>query len=381
MVYKILMTGMSPVLAGTETFIMNYYRHLDSSIFQVDFIKRTRESIVFEDEIISKGSKVYYLPRKGKNPLKYMRQLREFFAAEGKKYDAIWYNAMAIPNLDLLEYAKKYGIKTRIIHSHSSMFKGNKVRQILHNMNRSKLPNIATHFFACSGIAADYMFPDEIRSSAQIIQNAIEVESFSFSEKDRLDLRTELGWNDCKVIGNVGRLDIQKNQPFLIDVFNEACKKNPSLRLVIIGKVAGANSTVDLIKEKIKSYGIEDKVLLAGSQNDMKKWLSSLDLFVLPSIFEGLPLSAVEAQANGLPVLVSDAVTKELKILDSIRYLSLDDSIEVWAKNIFELLEIPRSSELEIKEMFKQKGFEIETQALTLQNILLGELNEKISDC
>ena len=381
MVYKILMTGMSPVLAGTETFIMNYYRHLDSSIFQVDFIKRTKEPIVFEDEIISKGSKVYYLPRKGKNPLKYMRELREFFAIEGKNYDAIWYNAMAIPNLDLLKYAKKYGIKTRIIHSHSSMFKGNKVRQILHNLNRSKLPKTATHFFACSGIAADYMLPDEIRLSAQIIQNAIDVENFSFSEKDRLDLRTELGWNDCKVIGNVGRLDIQKNQPFLIDVFNEACKKNPNLRLVIIGKVAGANSTVDLIKEKIKSYGIEDKVLLAGSQNDMKKWLSSLDLFVLPSIFEGLPLSAVEAQANGLPVLVSDAVTKELKILDSIRYLSLNDSIDVWAKNILELVEIPRSSELEIKEMFKLKGFEIETQALTLQNILLGEPNEKISDC
>ena len=101
MVYKILMTGMSPVLAGTETFIMNYYRHLDPSKFQVDFIKRTREPIVFEDEIISKGSRVYYLPRKGKNPLKYMRELREFFATEGKKYDAIWYNAMAIPNLDL----------------------------------------------------------------------------------------------------------------------------------------------------------------------------------------------------------------------------------------------------------------------------------------
>ena len=247
MVYKILMTGMSPVLAGTETFIMNYYRHLDSSIFQVDFIKRTKEPIVFEDEIISKGSKVYYLPRKGKNPLKYMRELRDFFATEGKKYDAIWYNAMAIPNLDLLEYAKKYGIKTRIIHSHSSMFKGNTIRQILHNVNRSKLPKTATHFFACSGIAADYMFPDEIRSSAKIIQNAIDVENFSFSEKDRLDLRTELGWNDCKVIGNVGRLDIQKNQPFLIDVFNEACKKNPNLRLVIIGKVAGANSTVDFI--------------------------------------------------------------------------------------------------------------------------------------
>ena len=310
-----------------------------------------------------------------------MRELREFFATEGKKYDAIWYNAMAIPNLDLLKYAKKYGIKTRIIHSHSSMFKGNKVRQILHNLNRSKLPQIATHFFACSGIAADYMFIDKIRSGAQIIQNAIEVDNFSFAEKDRLDLRTELGWNDCRVIGNVGRLDIQKNQPFLIDVFYEAYKKNPNLRLVIIGKVAGANSTVDLIKEKIKSYGIEDEVLLAGSQKDMKRWLSSLDLFVLPSIFEGLPLSAVEAQANGLPVLVSDAVTTELKILDSIRYLSLDASITVWAKAILELLEKPRATESEIEKMFKLKGFEIETQTLTLQNILLGEMNEKVSDC
>ena len=113
----------------------------------------------------------------------------------------------------------------------------------------------------------------------------------------------------------------------------------------------------------------------------MKRWLSSFDLFVLPSIFEGLPLSAVEAQANGLPVLVSDAVTTELRILDSIRYLSLDDSITVWAKTILELLENSRATESEIEKMFKLKGFEIETQALTLQNILLGEMNEKVSDC
>lgn len=373
MVYKILMTGMSPVLAGTETFIMNYYRHLDKSKFQVDFIKRTTETVVFEDEIKSNGSKIFYLPRKGKNPIAYKKAVREFFEEFGNDYDAIWYNAMGIPNIDLLQYAKKYGIRTRILHSHSSMWKGSAIKYILHRWNQTRLKTKVNKYFACSGVAADYMFLGNLRPQVQIIQNAIEMEKFSFSESKRTDLRMELGWNDCKVIGNVGRLDVQKNQPFLIDIFYEAYKKDNTLRLVIIGKRAGTNSTEDLIKEKIQEYNLQDKVLLAGSQFDMQKWLSAMDLFILPSIFEGLPLSAVEAQANGLPVLVSDAITKELKILNQVQYLSLNDDKKVWRDSILEMIHLSRTSQVEIEQKFTEKGFDIVTQAKDIEKLFLGE--------
>ena len=374
--YKILITGMSPVLAGTETFIMNYYRNLNPQKFQVDFIKRTKEPIVFEDEILQKGSNIYYLPRKGKTPAayrSYKRAVRQFFEQHGKDYDAIWYNAMGIPNIDLLIYAKKYGIQERIIHSHSSHWNGNVVRYILHQRNKRRIKNVANRFFACSDLAADYMYGQSVSKNRYIIQNAINKDSFAFSDTERNDLRHQLNWQDYKIIGNVGRLDILKNQPFLIDVFNAALKLDNSLRLVIIGQVAGAHSTLGKIKRKIKDYGIEDKVLLAGSQKEMKKWLSAFDLFILPSLFEGLPLSAVEAQANGLPVLVSDTVTEELKILDSTAYLPLDADLQVWAQQIITMLTMKRSQQETIDKRFAEKGFDIRKQVKDVENILLGE--------
>ncbi|AND79459.1 glycosyltransferase family 1 protein [Streptococcus pantholopis] len=374
--YKILIIGMSPVLAGTETFIMNYYRHLDTQKFHVDFIKRTKEPIVFEDEILQKGSNIYYLPRKGKTPYtyqKYKKAVRFFFEEHGRDYDAIWHNAMSIPNIDLLNYAKKYGIKERIIHSHNSQWRGNAARFVLHQRNKRRIKKVATQFFACSDLAAQYMYGSDFSEKVRIIQNAIDKDNFAFSAPERDELRAQLGWSHKKIIGNVGRLDIQKNQPFLIDVFHAALQLDDSLRLVIIGQVAGAHSTVEKIKKKISDYGIEDRVLLAGSQTDMKKWLSAFDLFILPSLSEGLPLSAVEAQANGLPVLVSDTVTKELKILDSTAYLSLDAGIRVWAQKIISMLTMERSQQETITHCFAEKRFDITKQVKDVESILLGE--------
>lgn len=371
--FNILITGMSPALAGTETFIMTYYRNLDPKKFQVDFIVRTRDKIIFQDEILERGSKIYYLPRKRANYSEYRKAIKDFFDQYGKDYDAIWYNAMGIPNIDLLEMAKSYGIETRIIHSHSSSWKGNLPSRIFHEWNRLKLKKVATHYFACSDLAAKYMFEPKILGQSTIIQNAITMENFSFSNTAREQLRKELGWEDCKIIGNIGRYDIQKNQPFLIDVFNEALKQDDKLRLIIIGSEVGTNSTINEIEEKIKQYDIRDKVLLPGTQYDIKKWLSAMDLFILPSLFEGLPLSAVEAQANGLSIVVSDTITKELDILGKATYLSLESPISEWVKAIEFSLRLPRTSDKEVKQIFKEKGFDIKSQVKEIENILLGE--------
>ena len=145
------------------------------------------------------------------------------------------------------------------------------------------------------------------------------------------------------------------------------------MRLIIIGSEVGTNSTINEIEEKIKQYDIRDKVLLPGTQYDIKKWLSAMDLFILPSLFEGLPLSAVEAQANGLSIVVSDTITKELDILGKATYLSLESPISEWVKAIEFSLRLPRTSDKEVKQIFKEKGFDIKSQVKEIENILLGE--------
>ena len=182
---KILIKGMSPNLAGTETFIMTNYRNLDPSEFKIDFLVNTKEKIIFEDEILSNGSKIYRLPRKGKNVRKYFKELGKLFNSIKGEYDIFWLNEMTVVNLDYLIYAKKYGIPKRIIHSHSSNWGGNILRRFFHEINKRRLTSVATTYFACSEVAADYMFEPKIRSKAVVINNAIEVERFLFNETKR----------------------------------------------------------------------------------------------------------------------------------------------------------------------------------------------------
>lgn len=367
---KILIKGMSPNLAGTETFIMTYYRNLNSSEFKIDFLVNTKEKIIFEDEILSKGSKIYRLPRKGKNTIKYYRELEELFNSIKGEYDVFWLNEMTIVNLDYLTYAKKYGIPKRIIHSHSANWGGNILRRFFHEVNKRRLTSVATDYFACSEVAADYMFEPKIRSKAVVINNAIEVERFLFNETKRIEVRTKLGWENNKIIGNIGRLAFQKNQPFLIDIFNEAYKSNNNLRLLLLGAKTVNDSTEREIQDKIDNYGLEEVVKLAGSQRDMQGWLSAMDVYVMTSRYEGLPLSAVEAQANGLPCILADTITTETQINQNVEFLSLNDSLKLWDEKINKYSQENRVEKNVIFENFDQKGFNIKSQVKNIERIL-----------
>lgn len=367
---KILIKGMSPNLAGTETFIITYYRNLDSSKFKIDFLVNTEEKIIFEDEILSKGSKIYRLPRKGKNIVKYYEELDYLFKSIGGEYDTFWLNEMSLVNLDYLIYAKKYGIPKRIIHSHSANWGGNILRRFFHEINKRRLTSVATDYFACSEVAADYMFEPKIRSKAVVINNAIEVERFLFNETKRNEVRAKLGWENNKVIGNIGRLAFQKNQPFLIDVFNEAYKSNNNLRLLLLGAKTVNDSTEKEIQDKIDNYGLEEVVKLAGSQRDMQGWLSAMDVYIMTSRYEGLPLSAVEAQANGLPCILADTITTETQINQNVEFLSLNDSLKLWGEKINKHSQENRVEKNVIFENFDQKGFDIKLQVKNIERIL-----------
>lgn len=371
--YKILMTGMSPHLAGTEMFIMNYYRNFDKSKFQIDFVVRMQEDIVFQEEILANGSKIYRIPSKTKDYSKYKKSITSFFENEGKDYDAIWLNFMGAHNIDFLQYAKKYGIKTRIVHSHTSDWKRGPVVTFLNEFNKRLLKFYATDYFACSEEAADYMFKGSIRKDALVVKNAINPDDFTFSEELRKQVREELGWQDKKIIGSVGRLAEQKNHTFLVDALYEGLKKDEDLRLVIIGEALDSNSTVVEIKEKIKNYGIEDKVLLAGKHYDMKKWFSAFDVFVLPSIFEGLGIVNIEAQVNGLPCLVSSVVPEIAKINGNFNYLDLAEGSEKWASKIIELSKQERLGQDLVLNNLEKSGYNIKSEIKKLEKLFLGE--------
>ncbi|HFI0856525.1 TPA: glycosyltransferase, partial [Streptococcus suis] len=359
---KILMMGMSPVLAGTETFIMTYYRNLSPKDYKIDFLVNTNEKIIFEDEILKCGSKIFRLPRKSLNLKKYYQEIDILFRKISHEYDIFWFNGMGIVNLDYFVFAKKYGIRKRIIHSHSSKWGGNLVRRILHEINKRRLGLYATDFFACSETAADYMFTKNLRGRAKIINNAIDLQKFTFNKVGREKIREELGWETKKIVGNIGRLSRQKNQPFLIDIFNEAYKIDHDLRLLLLGSRTGDDNTESVIQQKINEYGLSDVVKLVGTKTDIQSWLSSMDLFIMTSIFEGLPLSAVEAQANGVPLLLSDSITSETAINSNVHFISLEKDIKYWAKYIVEFVSYRRIEFKEIENNFNNLGFNIKTQ-------------------
>lgn len=367
MALKILVLGMSSTKAGTEMFILNYFKNINKNDVQFDFIKRSKSKIVLEDEILASGSKIFYIPKKSEDYFGYKKSMKNLFSSFSQNYDAIWCNEMSVTNIDFLKYAKKYGINIRIIHSHSSQYYGSKWKYILHLINISKLPNLATHYFACSNLAADYLFKNSIRKKAKIVPNAIEVENFLFSENDRNQLREKLGWTECKIIGNVGRLSPQKNQLFLLDVFAAAYKKDHRLRLIILGNDCGSKVQIE---EKIYKLGLQDVVLLPGSQNNIKPWLSAMDLFVFPSIYEGLGIAALEAQANGLPVIASTEVPEEVNITGKVRFVSLNDRIEIWERKILELVDEPREVSECVRKIFEEKGYNIKNQAKNLKYFL-----------
>ena len=203
---KVLVFGMSDNLGGVETVILNYYRNLDKENIKFDFLFNT-ESIVYEDEIKKSGGKLYKITPRRKSVIKYHNELKTFFKEHAKEYDAIWVNLCILSNIDWLKYAKKYGIKCRILHSHNSQNMENNFKLLLHKFNKLFVKKYATHYWACSDKAAEWFYNRDIINSKkyQIIHNAIDTKKYKYDENIRNRMREKLGINDKFVVGHVGR--------------------------------------------------------------------------------------------------------------------------------------------------------------------------------
>lgn len=344
---------------GTQAFLMNLYRNIDRDKIQFDFLVEYEEKEFYDDEIISLGGKIYYTNfRKTLNVIKFKKTLSNILK-EHPEYKIVHIHATAIGKI-CTDVAKKCGVKTIIAHTHnnSAVKDWKYYPKILLRKLYTKGP---TDFFACSEDAGRYTFKNK---KFTVVYNAIDIDKFLFKQEIREEFRKELNIEDKFVIGNIGRLHEQKNQSFLIDVFYEIQKRKDNAILLIVGKGPLENE----LKEKVSNLGIDNKVYFLGNRKDIERIYQGMDVFVLPSLFEGLGIVAIEAQVSGLPVIASMGVAKEANITNNIRNIDLSEPIDVWVEAICKTKVNNRKS---IEDIVRKSKFNIKNNVKFLQEFYL----------
>ena len=335
---------------GVEAVIMNYYRNIDRSKVQFDFIVDSDSTFVPRDEIESLGGRIYVIPPYQKIG-KYISALVKLF--KQNKYQIVHSNINTLSVFPLFA-AKKAGVPVRIAHNLSTAAKGETKKNILKYILRPFSKVFATHYVACSEYAGEWLFGKKAMKSGKvtIFNNAIDLNKFKFDEKVRNEVRKELGIEDKFVIGHVGRLCFQKNQEFLIDVFEEVHRRNPNSVLLLIGD----GEDKEKIENRIKGMS---GVFLLGNRTDVYRLYQAMDVFVLPSKYEGLPVVGIETQALGLPCILSDRITSETKISTNVCFLSIDKGVNIWAD---EILKHKNNNRKKTADDIRENGFDISQQ-------------------
>ena len=320
---------------GIENLIMNLYRNIDRTKVQFDFIVHYQKRGFFDEEIEKLGGRIFRCTiREDNNIIKYIRDLRTIFK-ENPEYKVV-HGHMASLGFIYLKIAKKYGVPIRIAHSHGTSFLKT-IKGYIKFLTFKLIKYQANVRFACSTEAGKYLFGE--KRDFQFIPNAIDMEKFAYNEQVREEVRKELGIKSQLVIGNVGRFNLQKNQIFLLEIFQQIVSKEKDARLLLIG----TGELEDTIQQKIKELQLEDNVQLLGVRKDVDRIYQAMDIFLMPSLFEGLPLTGVEAQANGLRCYFSDTITKEVSISNNIEFLSLDLTAKEWAEAILQHMHYDRN--------------------------------------
>ena len=314
---------------GVEAVVMNYYRHLDHSKIQFDFICDDDSTNIPYDEIEKLGGKVILIPPYQK-VFKYQRELRRVL--RDGKYKIVHSHINTLSVFPLYA-AKKVGVPVRIAHSHSTTNKKEWKKNLLKQVLRPFSKKYATNYMCCSELAGRWLFGDKAYDEGKVylLNNAIDLDKFKYDKKIKDKKRKELGIKeDTIVIGHIGRFVAQKNHTFLIDIFNQFHKKEKNSILLL----AGQGPLQEEIKNKVRELGLDDSVRFLGQRNDANELYQVFDVFLLPSLYEGLPVVGVEAQASGLLCFLSDDMTKETKVLDSTVFMSLSNTAEEWTDEI-----------------------------------------------
>lgn len=334
---------------GAETMAMNLYRNIDRNKIQFDFTNHKGCEAAYDCEIKSLGGRILYLPQfKGYNYIQYVSAWKHLFKAH-PEYSIIHIHNYNIAGI-VSRIAKRKNVKTIITHSHSTRlnmpwFK----RQVFNLFHNSMLRN-TTHRFSCGTNAGMFLYGDK---PFTVVPNAIDTAKFKFNPEKRRILRASLGIGDLvKAYGHVGTFRVPKNHTFLIDIFAEIHRVDNTAKLILVG----SGDLIKNIKTKVSTLGLNDAVFFVGQQQNVNEWLSAFDVYLMPSLWEGLPVSVVEAQCAGLPCVISDVIDKDVDITGRVSYMPLDASAKQWSEainniagtNRYEMGEIVSKSEYEI---------------------------------
>ena len=350
---------------GVEAVVMNYYRHIDRSKVQFDFLVDSDSTLVPRDEIESLGGRVFEIPPY-QHVAEYQRELQRLFKQEGWKIVHSHINALSVFPL---RAAKKVGVPVRIAHSHSTSGKGEYAKNALKAVLKTQSNRYPTHRFACSQFAGEWLFGKA--AHFEVVYNAIDLDRFRFNVEARAE-GADLGLVDNQfAIGHVGRFTAQKNHVFLIDVFTEVAKRRDDAVLLLVGTGEAGASVKALVDER----GLTDRVKFLGQRSDVNRLYQAFDAFVLPSLYEGLCLVGVEAQVSGLPCLLSDAITREVDVTGECKFLSIDSPV-VWADEIDSLLQYSYEGRLSISSgQFADYNVELQGERLTRKYLDLYSRN------
>lgn len=354
---------------GVTAYATKNWEHIDRNRFQFDFVV-VRKSFdkAWEEQLIRSGAGIKTLFYSAQTePVRYEETLRSILR-EG--YDVVHLHTSSWKRLLVEQLAVEYGIPKIIVHSHNTGLDSGKGRDpVAYNrhlkLRRQFTPNLATDFCACSNEAADWLFGEQIpRDRIQILKNAIEVERYVFNKNVRNQYRGEMNLNDCFVIGCVGRFTYQKNHEFLIETFQKTAQRIRNARLLLVGEGPLENN----IKEQVQKLGLEHQVIFTGQRNDVPQLLQAMDVFCLPSRYEGLGIVLVEAQASGLMCLTSECIVDEVYITDNLIRLPFVPSL--WSEAIVGI-----SKGYRRKNMYKEitdAGYNLEIQIKKVEALYSG---------
>ena len=349
---------------GTENAIMNYYRHIDRERIQFDFLLTDPNKCAFEDEIISLGGIVHRVPRLTmSNPLPYLKGVDHFFKIHPEY--RIVHSHTSSKSVFPLYIAKRHNIPVRICHSHSSKSE-NGIKGFIRDILKLGLKKVATTSFACGEQAAEWLYGKKFldNGNVSIIRNVIEGDKFTLNLETRQKYRELLHIQDSTLlIGHTARFNAAKNHLFLIDIFNELKSKITNSKLLLIGD----GELREQITEKVNSLGLTNDVIFAGVVPNVYDYEQAIDIFMLPSLYEGLPLSIIEAQISGLKCFTTEGtVSKECSVTDLVSYLPLERGAKYWAEEIYKAKDYNRYDRL---DEIKKAGYDARTSAYELENI------------
>lgn len=359
---------------GAETMVMNYYRKIDKTKVQFDFLVHRQERGAYDDEIEAMGGRIFRMcPIFPQNFAKYKKMLKVFFDRH-PEYKILHSHMSELGCFAFIE-AEKHGIKVKICHAHNAPVKGGmnlkeKGQLIFRDYFKKKMLPYSDHLFICGEEAGNWLYGKENKDRFVMMNNAVDAEKFRYSPAVRAEMRKEMNLENKFVILNVGRFNLQKNHTFILDIFKEIKSIHKDSVLLL----AGNGNLENEIKEKSSNLGLDDFVRFLGLRNDIDRLLQCADVFLFPSLYEGLPVTMVEAQSSGIKCFISDVIPQQCVLTDDVTSLSLESGAKSWAEKITSLC--GGYERLDRYEDMVKANFDISANAQWLCDFYLNEYNK-----